>query len=471
MEIKNIGPGSFKHLDKVPVKTEEMPAKDSVALSQGRIAHYKSVTPGTVKEILDSGNREAQRVFFTSDIEDVRHPPGDKNVFYPPPTPLCALDGTIYVGTNKGTLMAFENDGDKKWEFDIGRASAYNDPHIGVDGTIYLGGRHSTTVIALHPDGTEKFRTELPEDPRMGPEADDNGNVYLSTREHLYKLTPDGEVEKSIEIARKTGFLIKPDGNILTATYNKGLLCVDQNLDTLWEFTSQEGITSMPGFGPRGTTMITDGTTLKILDDQGEARGAFDAEQEITSNILVDNKGTSYIGGTSMFAVDDEGKKTWEFKAGGEIHGMPALGQDNTIYFTSRDAHLYAVKDGALQWKSFIGEEYTREARVAPDGTIYVDDGGRKLYIFDKDGSKHGEFESPQKNIRLSDSFHKDGHLMACDFEKLYALKERSALDIARDLQDKEAANQENDASQIDFEGDWVIIGGVRLRRNHRAHL
>jgi outer membrane protein assembly factor BamB len=53
-------------------------------------------------------------------------------------SPAIASDGTIYVGSEDGSLYALNPDGTLKWGYDA--SSAVNSsPTIGSDGTVYVG--------------------------------------------------------------------------------------------------------------------------------------------------------------------------------------------------------------------------------------------------------------------------------------------------------------------------------------------
>ncbi|MFO7677607.1 MAG: PQQ-binding-like beta-propeller repeat protein, partial [Thermoplasmatota archaeon] len=83
--------------------------------------------------------------------------------------PSIAIDGTIYVCSSSKLFAIYPNNGTKKWTYDfpserhIGKSS----PAISADGTIYVGtniGSSSVNggdIIAINPDGTERWRKKL----------------------------------------------------------------------------------------------------------------------------------------------------------------------------------------------------------------------------------------------------------------------------------------------------------------------
>ena len=53
-------------------------------------------------------------------------------------SPAIGFDGTVYVGSYKGSLYAINRSGVKLWEFETG-GIVYSSPAIGPDGTLYVG--------------------------------------------------------------------------------------------------------------------------------------------------------------------------------------------------------------------------------------------------------------------------------------------------------------------------------------------
>ena len=53
-------------------------------------------------------------------------------------SPAIGFDGTVYVGSYKGSLYAINRSGVKLWAFETGR-EVQPSPAIGSDGTVYVG--------------------------------------------------------------------------------------------------------------------------------------------------------------------------------------------------------------------------------------------------------------------------------------------------------------------------------------------
>ncbi len=80
------------------------------------------------------------------------------------------------------------------------------------------------------------------------------------------------------------------------------------------------------------------------------------------------------------------GNLKWKFKSDGKIRSNTALDSSETVYFSSQDGNLYAVrKNGILKWKRNIG--LTRSSPSLNDNTVYIGNDQGTLYAFNLDGS------------------------------------------------------------------------------------
>jgi outer membrane protein assembly factor BamB len=106
-------------------------------------------------------------------------------------TPVTAQDGTIYVG-NRYLSAIYPNNGSVKWTFDPGpqRTIRGGNPCISADGTIFFGTHIGQTdggeLIAVNPDGTERWRIMLATDwIWSAPAIGSDGTVYVGSSNDL----------------------------------------------------------------------------------------------------------------------------------------------------------------------------------------------------------------------------------------------------------------------------------------------
>jgi PQQ-like domain len=88
-------------------------------------------------------------------------------------------------------------------------------------------------------------------------------------------------------------------------------------------------------------------------------------------------------------SVTEQGPQVkWQFSADDEIVSTPALGDDGTIYFTSRQSLYALAPEGKMKWRYFPGAELGSSPMVGPDGSIYIVDAGCVMHAVNPDGSK-----------------------------------------------------------------------------------
>jgi len=100
-------------------------------------------------------------------------------------TPAIGYDGTIYIGYNG--FHAVHPNGTKKWQFlpdnDQWHEIDSKTYAVSLDGTIYMGTQKDSQncyIIALNPDGTEKWRERISNDRALSPPIIGvDGTVYI----------------------------------------------------------------------------------------------------------------------------------------------------------------------------------------------------------------------------------------------------------------------------------------------------
>jgi hypothetical protein len=115
--------------------------------------------------------------------------------------PAIGRDGTIYLSGMY--LYAFDNAGKLRWKYSL-PANSGSIPAIDSSGTVYVGCNTNRTAsdsinfVALHPDGTVKFRMSLRSPDNTVPDIDSrpaisaDGKIYVGSDRphgtHLYKI-------------------------------------------------------------------------------------------------------------------------------------------------------------------------------------------------------------------------------------------------------------------------------------------
>jgi outer membrane protein assembly factor BamB len=149
-------------------------------------------------------------------------------------SPSIDIDRTIYIGSYDDYLYALNPDGSLKWKCKIGAGTATN-PSIGIDGTIYVGG---SKLYAIYPNGDIKWNFDVGPEQFIGfssPAISADGTIYFGTRigydgvegGDIVAVNPDGTEKWRKRIANNyyvdSSPCIAEDGTVyIGSTYNQG---------------------------------------------------------------------------------------------------------------------------------------------------------------------------------------------------------------------------------------------------------
>lgn len=152
---------------------------------------------------------------------------------------------------------AWTDEGSLKWAFETG-GGVVSSPAIGPDGTIYLGSNDGS-LYAINPDGTLKWtfptKGAVHSRPAIGPD----GTIYVGSWDHyLYAINPDGSSKWAFLTKGKINSspFIDPDGTIYVGSWDHHLYAINQDGSLKWAFSTKETVLSSPAVGPDGTVYV-----------------------------------------------------------------------------------------------------------------------------------------------------------------------------------------------------------------------
>ena len=267
-------------------------------------------------------------------------------------------DGTTYIGTNDGTLLALDGAGKQKWSAKTGDAIV-SAPAIGSNGIIYVASTDDSLYAFDLKDGHK-----------------------------LWAFPTFGEIYSAPVVFEGVVYIGSRDGNLWAVDAQGGT--------KRWSFATDKGIADAPAIVATPTIyggliyIGSVGGKMYALDKSGKAKWTVEANSAITGSAAIVG-GTLYFGAENgHFYANDAatGSHTWEVTVPGKIRFSSPAVAGGLVYVGSGDNTLYAydAASGALKWKFATGGPISTSPVVAGFGsdlalaTVYIGSNDRNVY-------------------------------------------------------------------------------------------
>ncbi|HVH44285.1 MAG TPA: PQQ-binding-like beta-propeller repeat protein [Labilithrix sp.] len=221
-------------------------------------------------------------------------------------SPVIGGDGTIYVGTTDGKLVAVPGDGAAvRWTVTTNDTFG-SSPALGQDGTVYVGSTDSK-LYAVAPDGAVKWALDLGAPVHGSPAVGGDGSIYVGTT--------DGKLHA-----------VRSVGN------------------ERWQYATGGPIGGTPAVYA-GTVYVgsEDKSLHAVSTVDGTPRWTY-ALSGTAGTPVIDPAGTVYVGATDgrVYAIASTGSLFFAVNVKGSVKSAPAIGIGPILYVTTENA-LVAV--------------------------------------------------------------------------------------------------------------------------------
>jgi outer membrane protein assembly factor BamB len=325
------------------------------------------------------------------------HPPGAATYHG---SPALGRDGTVYAAFASGTGAEAKNtlyavraptsggEGQVAWTADLGLGQAMpggtgNSPTVAADGTIYaLGGGGQLTAVG--PDGSLKWTAQAGPATYVSPALARDGTVYVASQDgNLYAIAPPAAGSK--EGARRWTFDFgqHPGATpLVTAPVTGG------------GNRGQDGVGSAASatIGPDGTIYIgANNSNFYAVAPDGKLKWLYEAERELagiwTTAVLSEDNATLYFGANKggVYALNAaDGKLKWQSKIGGSIYASPTLDSRGKLYVGTTIGHLLAITASTGQWlfDYDAGTPLWAAPAIRPDGSLVTAGRNGRVMVF-----------------------------------------------------------------------------------------
>ena len=283
-------------------------------------------------------------------------------------SPAIATDGTIYIGSNDSKLHAINSDGSSKWTFTTGDW-VDSTPAIGADGTVYFGSWDNQLYAVNPSNGSKLWDFNTSSSIIASPAIGVDGRVYFGSKDEFF-------------------YALESNGSLA------------------WETYVGNAITSSAAIGQDGTIYFGDENgTFHALNQDGTTKWTYevddvtDTNKSILSSPAIDLSGNLYFGSGNgyCYSITDgvsAAVLNWKVGTNDRVDASPVLGQNNEVFFVSRDGYLRSVDTGTgiTNWEGFTGDVFYSSPVVDANGRVYVIGytgfGQNHLFAYNNDGSK-----------------------------------------------------------------------------------
>ncbi|MEM2716105.1 MAG: PQQ-binding-like beta-propeller repeat protein [Archaeoglobaceae archaeon] len=223
-----------------------------------------------------------------------------------------------------------------------------------------------------------------------------NGTIYVHTFSNstIWALKPDGSIKWKFSANVEGSPYASPfahDGKILFSAENK-IFCLNENGEQLWNFTAESKITNSPVATDENIFFATQ-NYLYALDLGGNLLWKTNWNGSLSNAMLLDSK--VCIGGKNGFACfnSTNGEKLWFFETD-KVDSTP-VAQNGRIYFATnvQQGTLYALNasDGKLLWFYRLippeGNYYNiMSSPIIAEGKLFIGSDSGFVYCFNSSG-------------------------------------------------------------------------------------
>ncbi len=304
-------------------------------------------------------------------------------------SPALGPDGTVYFGSNGGSLYAVAPDGGLRWVSPLGHTGlpVYS-PLVLPDGTVVVGtslGR----VHALAPDGTDLWQFQAGSECGHAMAVAPDGTVYITSRQELHAFRPGGNGWRvDLPAMSSAPPVVGPDGTVyVTTSHHRDILCAvtpDGVLRDSVELPFALFEDMSPAIGSDGTVYVADMQYLSAFEPDLTPKWQCDLyPEEPCAAPAVGADGTVYVGGLygRLYAVTADGGVRWCYQALGEIWRTPVILEDGTVCLAKgcsngrdcEECRLVALDpDGHERWAYRRDDPWYTAPVVGPDSIMYV---------------------------------------------------------------------------------------------------
>jgi outer membrane protein assembly factor BamB len=294
-----------------------------------------------------------------------------------------ALAGSVFFGIgNPAASLATTNihyAATHLWQADVEHRSQ-SSPALARDGTIYVT-TWSGKLLAFQPNGTLRWRAKLGMQSVATPAVTSADDIIVGARnKKVHAITAEGKLrwEFSTGAWVDASAAIGADDSVYVGSWDKKFYALSADGTKKWEFGTGGPIVSSAAIDADGVIYFgSHDRKFYALNPDGTKRWEFVTGGAITASPALGDEGEIYIPSTDgkLHALNPDGTRRWTLHTGGFTPASPVLGADGTIYLSVNQTHCAISSAGIFLWKRNLWNAQPRDfgetaAAVRADNTV-----------------------------------------------------------------------------------------------------
>lgn len=275
-------------------------------------------------------------------------------------SPALDVDGNAIVGSADGVLYAIapedaQGAGDAgvsdagvlhppaKVVFKLAVGPIASSPVIGGDGTIYVGTTEGALIAVPRSGGAVSWRATTNDTRGSSPALGQDGTIYVgSVDRKLYALTATGDTKWALDLGSPIhgSPAVGGDGSVYIGTSDGRLHAVDPAGAVRWTYAAGGAITGAPAVYA-GAVYVgsADAKLHAVSTEDGAGRWTYATSGAVATPVIGED-GTIYVGSADgrVYAITPKGSLFYAVNVKGAVTSAPAIGPGPALYVTTSNA-------------------------------------------------------------------------------------------------------------------------------------
>jgi outer membrane protein assembly factor BamB len=224
--------------------------------------------------------------------------------------------------------------------FSIAIAPTASSPDIGADGTIYIGTLDGKLVAIASKGAATKWSVATNDTSGSSPSLGQDGTIYVGSSDHkLYAVGADGAPKWALDLGAeiKSSPAVGGDGTVYIGTVDGKLHAVAASGTERWAYATGGAITGTPAVYAGSVYVGSEDRKLHAVSTiDGAKRWTYETLGAVATPVIGPD-GTVYVGSADarFYAITKAGGLLFVVNVKGKVRSAPAIIAGPTLFLTT----------------------------------------------------------------------------------------------------------------------------------------